>query len=135
MNIDITTPALLFPAITLLMLAHTNRFLALANLVRQFRALYDEKPDDRVFKQNENFQKRLNILKYTQFVSVLSFLFCVICMFIFFLNKMLLADITFAISLLLMMASLILSLWEIYLSVDALKVELGDIDRERKLSK
>jgi hypothetical protein len=56
-------------------------------------------------------------------------------MFIFFLNKMLLADITFAISLLLMMASLILSLWEIYLSVDALKVELGDIDRERKLSK
>ncbi|MDD3613858.1 MAG: DUF2721 domain-containing protein [Caldicoprobacterales bacterium] len=135
MNIDITTPALLFPAITLLMLAHTNRFLALANLVRQFRALYDEKPDDRVFKQIENFQKRLNILKYTQFVSVLSFLFCVICMFIFFLNKMLLADITFAISLLLMMASLILSLWEIYLSVDALKVELGDIDRERKLSK
>ncbi|NLH58288.1 MAG: DUF2721 domain-containing protein [Clostridiales bacterium] len=132
---DITTPALLFPAITLLMLAHTNRFLALANLVRQFRALYDEKPDDRVFKQIENFQKRLNILKYTQFVSVLSFLFCVICMFIFFLNKMLLADITFAISLLLMMASLILSLWEIYLSVDALKVELGDIDRERKLSK
>ncbi len=135
MNIDITTPALLFPAITLLMLAHTNRFLALANLVRQFRTLYDEKPDDRVFKQIENFQKRLNILKYTQFVSVLSFLFCVICMFIFFLNKMLLADITFAISLLLMMASLILSLWEIYLSVDALKVELGDIDRERKLSK
>ena len=116
MNIDITTPALLFPAITLLMLAHTNRFLALANLVRQFRALYDEKPDDRVFKQIENFQKRLNILKYTQFVSVLSFLFCVICMFIFFLNKMLLADITFAISLLLMMASLILSLWEIYLA-------------------
>ncbi|HZK34793.1 MAG TPA: DUF2721 domain-containing protein [Bacillota bacterium] len=132
MNIDITTPALLFPAITLLMLAHTNRFLALANLVRQFRVLYDEKPDDRVFKQIANFQKRLNILKYTQFVSVLSFLTCVICMFLFFLNRMLAAEITFAISLLLMMASLLLSLWEIYLSVDALKVELGGVEKERR---
>ncbi len=132
MDINITTPALLFPAITLLMLAHTNRFLALASLVRQFRSLYEENPDEKVYKQIKNFHIRLNILKYTQFVSVLSFLFCVICMFLFFLRRILAADIVFGISLLLMMASLILSLWEIYLSVDALKIELSGIDESKK---
>lgn len=134
MDINITTPALLFPAITLLMLAHTNRFLALSALVRQFRTIYDENPEEKVYKQIKNFRIRLNILKYTQFVSVLSFLFCVMCMFLFFLRKILAADIVFAISLLLMMASLILSLWEIYLSVDALKVELSGIEESKKTS-
>lgn len=130
MDINITTPALLFSAITLLMLAYTNRFLALASLVRQFHAVYSEKPDEKVYIQIANFRKRLTIIKYMQFLSVLSFFLCVLCMFLIFAGMVLAADILFACSLVLLMASLLLSLWEIFISVDALEVELGDLERK-----
>ena len=38
MHIDVSTPSILFPAISLLLLAFTNRFLALANLIQIGRA-------------------------------------------------------------------------------------------------
>jgi hypothetical protein len=129
MDINITTPALLFSAITLLMLAYTSRFLALASLVRQFHAAYAEKPDEKAYKQIKNFRKRLKIIKHMQFLSVLSFFLCVLCMFLIFAGLMLAADILFAASLILLMGSLLLSLMEIYISVDALEVELSDLER------
>lgn len=45
MEISLTTPALLFPAISLLLLAYTNRFLTLAGLIRNLYKLYKEQPD------------------------------------------------------------------------------------------
>lgn len=127
MNINISTPALLFSAITLLMLAYTNRFLALASLVRQFYAAYIEKPNDKMFQQISNFRKRLKIIKSMQILSVLSFFFCVLCMFLIFTGYILAADVTFIVSLVLMMISLLLSLHELFISVDALEVELSDL--------
>lgn len=132
MNINITTPALLFSAITLSMLAYTNRFLALASLVRQFYSIYSQRPEERVYKQIQNFRKRLSIIKHMQFFAVLSFLFCVLCMFLIFARYMLAADIVFACSLLFMIISLILSLIEIVISVDALEVELSNLEEIQK---
>ncbi len=66
MEISINTPALLFSAITLMLLAYTNRFLAIANLIRQAIALYEEKGDEHIYLQIKNFEKRLTLIKYTQ---------------------------------------------------------------------
>lgn len=124
MDFNITTPALLFSAISLWMLAFTNRFLAVANLVRQFVALYSETRDEGVYRQLMNFRLRLSLIKYTQLFGVLSFLLCVACMFLIFARLVLPAEILFGSSLLALMASLVLSLAEVFLSIDALKLEL-----------
>lgn len=130
MEIDISTPALLFSAISLLILAYTNRFLALANLIRQYGALYKEHPETRFLKQIQNFDIRLNIIKKTQIFGVVSFLFCVLCMFLIFVNLIIPAEILFAISLICLFISLLLSLKELFLSIGALNVELEDIKNE-----
>src|SRR5574344_333056 len=130
MEIDISTPALLFSAISLLMLAYTNRFLALANLIRQYGALYKEHPETRFLKQIQNFDIRLNIIKKIQIFGVVSFLFCVLCMFLIFVNLIIPAEILFAISLICLFISLLLSLKELFLSIGALNVELEDIKKE-----
>ena len=127
MEIEITTPALLFSAITLLMLAYTNRFLALAALIRQYIALYKEKKDASILKQIRNFDIRLKIIKYTQIFGVGSFLFCVVSMFLIFVQLIIPAEIIFAISLILLFISLLLSLRELFLSIGALSVEMEEI--------
>ena len=127
MEIEITTPALLFSAITLLMLAYTNRFLALAALIRQYIALYKEKKDASILKQIRNFDTRLKIIKYTQIFGVGSFLFCVVSMFLIFVQLIIPAEIIFAISLILLFISLLLSLRELFLSIGALSVVMEEI--------
>lgn len=129
MTFNITTPALLFSAITLLMLAYTNRFLAVASLVRQFSALYTEKHDENIYRQIRNFKIRLDLMKFTQFFGVLSFLLCVICMLLIFLGQILAAEIVFVTSLVSLMTSLILSLWEIFISIVALNLELEKLEK------
>lgn len=130
MDFNISTPALLFSAITLLMLAFTNRFLAVANLIRQFISAYYEKPDENIFKQITNFRIRLKLIKYTQAFGVLSFLFCVICMFFILLLQVEIAKAIFAFSLVLLMISLLFSLYEIFISIGALKLELDHLDEK-----
>ncbi len=124
MEFNITTPALLFSAISLWMLAFTNRFLAVANLVRQFVALYAEKREEGIYRQLHNFRIRLSLIKYTQLFGVLSFLFCVVCMLFIFTGLTAIAEALFAASLLALTASLALSLAEVLLSIGALKLEL-----------
>ncbi|MCX7727537.1 MAG: DUF2721 domain-containing protein [Chitinispirillaceae bacterium] len=128
MEFGLTTPSLLFSAISLLFLAYTNRFMTIANLIRQFIAIYKKNPDKNLLYQIKNFYLRLKIIKYTQVFGVLSFIFCVASMFLIFVKKIIIAEIVFGISLLLLLTSLILSLYEILLSIDALKVELKKVD-------
>jgi len=109
------------------MLAHTNRFLALANLIRQHILLYGEKKDQNILKQIENFRKRLKVIKYTQIFGVFSFLFCVISMFLIFINRIIPAEIIFGISLGALFISLLLSLHELFLSIGALDIEMERI--------
>jgi hypothetical protein len=129
MEFNISTPALLFSAISLLMLAYTNRFLALAALIRQHIQLYDEKKDENILKQIQNFRIRLQVIKYTQIFGVISFSLCVISMFLIFVSKMLPAEGVFALSLISLFISLLLSLQEILLSIGALNIEMNRLKK------
>ena len=133
MELSITTPALLFPAISLMMLAYTNRFLAIANLIRSLHAKYKQFPDEKhIIKQIRNLRIRIRLIRSMQASGVLSFLFCVVCMFTIFKGWTDASFIVFGISLLCFIISLITSLVEITLSMRALEVELSDIEELSK---
>lgn len=129
LEISINTPALLFPAITLLMLAYTNRFLSLAALVRK---LHDEyiggEKEKNILNQIKNIRARLNLIRYMQSFGILSFLCCVICMYAIFTGWMVLANWIFAASLFSLLLSIILSLLEINKSTKAIELQLSDIE-------
>jgi hypothetical protein len=129
MQISINTPALLFPAITLLMLAYTNRFLALATLIRNLHAKYKQIHEDReiIREQIKNIRKRLMLIKQMQASGITSFFFCVLCMMFFYLQYEVLAYSIFGVSLTFLLLSLALSLHEIYISTKALEIELKDM--------
>lgn len=132
MTININTPALLFPAISLLMLAYTNRFLALAQIIRQLNAKRAGATTDSVVRQIRNLIWRINLIKAMQAAGVASMLLCVIAMLFLFYDRELGGQVCFTISLVLMTGSLVLSLWEILLSGNALKIELEDLRREQE---
>lgn len=129
MHISINTPALLFPAITLLMLAYTNRFLALATLIRNLHGKYKQGIEDRVLikEQIRNLRRRLTLIKQMQASGIISFFCCVLCMLFFYLEHELWAYSIFGLSLGFLLLSLIISLTEIYMSTKALEIELKDM--------
>lgn len=128
-EIDINTPALLFPAITLLMLAYTNRFLSLASLIRKLHDDYLRGDRERnILQQIKNIRTRLNLIRYMQGLSIMSFLCCVLCMYSIFRGWMLIAHWVFAGSLIFLLASILLSLLEINKSTKALELEISDIE-------
>ncbi len=128
-DISITTPALLFPAISLLLLAYTNRFLAIASLVRK---LFDEyhhvKEKDNLILQIKSLRRRLNYIRYMQGFGVFSFLLCVICMYCIYNTWFQMANFLFAISLMSLVISLLCSLVEIFKSTAALEVLLSEVE-------
>jgi len=133
MELSITTPALLFPAISLLMLAYTNRFLAISNLIRNLHDKYKKDPDQKhIIQQLRNLRARIRMIRSMQGFGVLSFLLCMICMFCIFMQWNYAAYVTFAISIISMVLSLLLSLAEITLSMRALEVELSDMEELTK---
>jgi hypothetical protein len=134
MHIDLTTPALLFPAVSLLLLAYTNRFLVLASLVRSLHAQYQKDGAPVLLGQIENLRRRLSLIRDMQLLGVLSLLLCVVCMFVLFVELVLVADVIFGISLVLMTGSLALSAWEIRISVGALSLHLSDLEHVQRSS-
>lgn len=129
MEINLNTPALLFPAISLMLLAYTNRFLAIANLVRKLHDDYMHNRDrETALKQIRHFRIRLKYIRLMQAAGVFSFLLCVVCMYSIYEGWMVFAKIVFAASLLSLLFSLICSLIEIFLSLAALEVVLRDVE-------
>src|SRR5215211_6933351 len=101
MELSFTTPALLFPAISLLLLAYTNRFVAIANLVRKLHSDFKSKENpEMIVKQIKGLRKRLNLIKYMQGLGVFSFLNCVVTMYCIYNSWMAIAKFIFALSLL-----------------------------------
>jgi len=129
MEINFTTPALLFPAISLLMLAYTNRFLALASIVRTLYASHQVSPSPVYVKQIRNMRRRIRLIRNMQFFGILSLLLCTICMFLLFRGYPKAGEHLFTASILSMTTSLVLSLWEISLSGTALDMQLQDIEQ------
>jgi hypothetical protein len=129
MEISFNTPALLFPAISLIMLAYTNRFLALSSRVRNLHDKYQNQEQKHIIHgQIKNIRYRLKLIKNMQALGVVTFLGCILCMYLIYVQFMLAANIVFAISLISFSASLLLSLLEIQLSTKALELELSDIE-------
>lgn len=131
MEININTPALLFPAISLLLLAYTNRFLAIASLIRSLFRNYQENPDVHLIIQIRSLRKRLSLIRNMQFLGTLSLLLCVLSMSAIFWKNLTMGGYLFAVSLFLMVLSLIFSLWELLVSIKALDVELQDLAKKR----
>jgi Protein of unknown function (DUF2721) len=128
MELTLTTPALLFPAISLLLLAYTNRFLTLAALIRDLYARYRAQPDPRIKGQLNNLRYRIGIIRNMQVFGVASFFGCVLSMFVLFAGLPEVGKLIFGLSLLLLLASLALSLREIQVSIDALTLQIADLD-------
>ena len=130
MKLDISTPALFFPTVSLLLLAYTNRFLALAAVIRQLHSQYRSAPDKTYLKQIASLRARIRLVRNMQFWGVLSLLLCTLCTFLIFIQSNEAAVWLFFISMASMIASLIFSLWEIRLSVDAIDLHLSDIEND-----
>ena len=75
MEIDLTTPALLFSAISLIMLAYTNRFLSYAQLVRTLKEQYMENPSSVKAAQIANLRKRLYLTRAMQVAGIGSLIY------------------------------------------------------------
>jgi hypothetical protein len=129
MELSINTPALLFPAISLLLLAYTNRFLAIANLVRKLFDEYNKVNDkENLAAQIKSLRNRLNYIRYMQGFGVFSFLLCVGSMYFVYNMWESMAKATFAVSLISLMISLIFSLVEILQSTSALALLLSEVE-------
>lgn len=129
MSIDITTPALLFPAISLLLLAYTNRFLAIATLIRSLHKKHKEVPEKRIIVgQIANLRSRLVLIRRMQIFGVSSFFLCVLSMAMLFYEEIKWGNYFFGASMLFLMISLGLSLRELQISTRALELELSDME-------
>ena len=133
MQIDFTTPALLLPAISLVLLAHTQRFLGLASVIRDLHDKQRHQPSPALAEQIASLTRRVLLVRNMQFLGVAGLLASVIAMLAIFAGRPALGQTSTGIALVLLAASLALSLREIQLSVHALRLELGNVDADRTL--
>ena len=120
MEIDLTTPALLFSAISLIMLAYTNRFLSYAGLVRALKEQHQKSHSSVTAAQIANLRQRL-------YLTRASLLLCVVSMFFIYIRLHLVSVYIFGLALVLLIISLAISVYEIYISVKALEIHLNDM--------
>ena len=127
MLLTIETPALLFSATSLILLAYTNRFLTIAQIVRGLKKTYDEKENKSILIEIENLNLRLSLIRYMQLAGVLSLFLSVFAMLVLFFEQQLAGIIVFGASLLCLFVSFGISFWETSISVKALRVHLNDL--------
>ena len=128
MELNLTTPSLLFSAISLLLLAYTNRFLSIATLIRTLHRNYMETNDKYAKAQIKNLQKRIRLIKNMQLLGIASLFLSVFCMVALFAGWIILGKILFGFSLILLLMSLGMMMIEIQISVKALNIQLNDLD-------
>jgi len=128
-ELTLTTPALLFSSISLIMLAYTNRFLSYANVIRNLHSAYQKDPSVILMAQIANLRKRLYLTRSMQIFGISSLLLCVLAMFLIYIDQEKLAVWTFGTALVLLIVSLALLIWEIQISVKALDLHLKDIEK------
>lgn len=132
MTLEIETPALLFSAASLILLAYTNRFLTVATLVRDLKKTYKEKENKLILLEIKNLNLRLSLIRFMQMAGVLSLFLSVFTMLLLFLNLQLAGIYLFGFSMLFLLMSLGLSFWEINISADALRVHLSDLSEQKE---
>lgn len=131
-ELSLTTPGLLFPATSLLLLAYTNRYLALASIIRQLFEDYKSSRNHKIIHQIGNLRTRIRLIKWMQSAGVGSLFLTVVSMFQLYLGWSGPAQLFFGISLVLMIVSLGLSLIELKMSTEALNILLSDLEAEQE---
>ena len=131
MTLTMSIPALLFPAISLTMLAYNARYLAIAALIRQLHKENLVSSSKNTVLQIKNLRKRLSLIQNMQAIAILSFLTSVITMFLLYIEKLAWANLVFGMSLLLLMISLFLSFIEVQISTKALAIRLDTIQENK----
>ena len=134
MDLSLSTPALLFPAISLLFLAYTNRFLHLAALIRKLHNDYLAGNDPCAREQINNLHNRLSLIRWMQLWGVTALIGCTVAMVCLFFSWNAAGAVIFILSVMAMTVSLTLALREISISGGALKIllkQLGEADRPR----
>lgn len=132
MNLPIETPALLFSATSLILLAYTNRFLTIAQIVRGLKKTYDQEHTKSILIQIKNLNLRITLIRYMQLFGVMCLFLSVFAMLLLFIEQEIIGIYLFGASLLSLLISLALSFWEISISVTALRIHLSDIVDEKK---
>ena len=127
-ELSLTTPALLFSAVSLILLAYTNRFLSYAQLVRTLKEQHLQHPSKVTRAQIDILRRRLHLTRTMQLLGVTSLFLCVGTMFLIYVGLMLLSAYVFGAALLLLVGSLGVSIWEIQISVRALEIHLKDME-------
>ena len=130
MTLHIETPALLFSATSLILLAYTNRFLTIAQIIRNLKKTYDQEHNKSILLEIKNLNLRLTLIRYMQMFGVLCLFLSVFAMLLLFFELQVIAIYFFGSSLLCLLASLGISFWEISISVNALRLHLSDLAEE-----
>lgn len=128
-ELTLTTPTLLFSAVSLILLAYTNRFLSYAQLIRTLKELHVQNPSKVTRAQIDNLRLRLRLTRTMQVLGVTSLFLCVVTMFLIYIGLQALSGWVFGIALLLLIGSLGISILEIQISVRALEIHLHDMER------
>ncbi|MBL7815715.1 MAG: DUF2721 domain-containing protein [Saprospiraceae bacterium] len=131
----ITTPAVLFPAISLLILAYMNKFVAITSLIRTLKERYIEDEDENILSQIRNLRRRMIIIRNMQWLAVFALFLCILSMYFIFENQHITAKNLFVAGMIALMVSLFLSLREIHLSIVAISLELKDMNHHLKEKK
>lgn len=132
MTLNIETPALLFSATSLILLAYTNRFLTIAQIVRSLKKTYDQEQTKSILLQIKNLNLRITLIRYMQLFGVMCLFLSVFAMLLLFIEQQMIGIYLFGASMLSLLVSLALSFWEISISVTALRVHLSDLIEENK---
>lgn len=132
MTISIQTPALLFSATSLILLAYTNRFLTIAQIIRGLKKTYDQEHNKTILLQIKNLNLRLSLIRYMQLFGVLCLFLSVFGMLVLFFDLQTIGIYFFGFSMLSLLISLAISFWEISISVQALQLHLSDLMDENK---
>lgn len=131
-ELTLTTPALLFSAISLILLAYTNRFLAYAAVVRNLHDKYKKDKSEGLIRQIKNLRQRLYLTRAMQIFGISSLLLCVMTMFLIYIEQNVIAVYVFGLALILLIISLALLIKEIQISVEALEHHLSDLENESR---
>ena len=130
MTLSIETPALLFSATSLNLLAYTNRFLTIAQIIRNLKKNYDDNHNKNILLEIKNLNLRLTLIRYMQLFGVMCLFLSVFAMLLLYVNQENLGIYFFGASLLCLLISLGISFWEISISVNALRVHLKDLSED-----
>ena len=131
---SITTPAVIFSAVSLLYIGYTSRFIAISNLVRDLKKEFVISHDEIVIKQITNLRRRIEIIRNMQLLGILSLMLSILSMILLYKEWLWQGEMAFFVALCFLLLSMFFAIQEVLMSVDAINIDLSDIE-ELKNSK